>query len=240
MSDKKQQDIQRADKVAEPTNDKELGPVNQEEVQDVETTNSEYFFKQNPRLERIPQMEADLQSYYPERETLRSELKELKKLLANPKVVLKDGREETMTPFAKKQIKHKISRKKSAIDACDEKIKLLQNDLTDIYTIIDRAETRARVRKAAKFDSYHERYSESIEKQIEETIENMDDAKLRTLKAEVTKVEFKTGNALMAKALINTPRYLHTRVVSNPEAMDRYMQYFRGKLTGVKAKSRKK
>lgn len=241
MSDRKKQVIQREDKAAEPTNEKELEIVDkEEEVQDAGVTNTEYLFKQNPRLERIPQMEADLLSYYPEREQLNSELKEFMKLLANAKVVSNDGREETMTAFAKKQLKHKISRKKSAIKACDEKIKFLENDLMEIYTAIERADSRNRIRKAAKFDSYHERYSESIEKQIEETIENMDEVKLKTLKAEVLKAEFKVGNAMMAKALIKAPRFLHTRVVSNPVAMDKYMQHFRGKLTGSKGKSRKK
>lgn len=133
--------------------------------------------------------------------------------------------------------RNKISNLKESKKSVMKDISRLKNELSGSLNKDTNRIKKANLRKSAKKDSYQKQHGSSIEAAIDKTVDGFSDEKVATLKAEVAKADTKEGNALMMKALVNVPRFLHTRVVSNPEARERYMQHFRSKLGEKRKKS---
>lgn len=181
----------------------------------------------------------DLESLYKSQRSSENEL-ESKQRLLKPKNAVLNTSGKKLTSFARKRLNTEVKELKEGVKAIQSEIRRIEKLLTSIYRGIDDKISRSNVKKAAKNESYHERYGKSIKDRLDTFLTKMPDEKVMQLKAELPKAEFKAGNAMMMKALVSAPRFLHTRVVSNPTAREEYLSHFRGKLTGVKAKSRKK
>jgi len=113
-------------------------------------------------------------------------------------------------------------------------VKTLSKGLKSFYKKSRQKTTRFNLKFAAKKENYHNKNHPAIEKAITAMVGAMEKDDVKTLNAELVKLNGSNGDVLIMKALLKAPKFLHTKVVANDEARKQYLQHFRNEIKKAK------
>ncbi len=142
-----------------------------------------------------------------------------------------------LTPIAKAKLRNDINEKKEEKKTLKTHISKLSKELMKEYRINAQGITRKSLRISARREKFHKRYGDNIRTSITKMITAFESDDITALQVELSKLDTKEGDALIMKALLKAPRFLHTKVVANADHRILYLQHFRTEL-GVKKEER--
>ena len=137
------------------------------------------------------------------------------------------GQRKKLSGFEKTKTRNEIKNLEKTRAEVKTEISQLERSLSSAYRKDNKRLDRSRVRKRAKSEGYHQRYGEDIEKAMRKYLGKFSSEDRSSLKNKVAEADANQGNAAMMKSLLKAPRNLHTRIVINAEARERYLNYFR-------------
>lgn len=169
--------------------------------------------------------------------TVVTEIKNKQNQIKNSGKLGPDGLYPTLSLFEKSMLRNEILTLKKLKKNIKSQISSLNKELKAEYKKRRQKNIRGSLRISARQDSYHGRNKSSIEKGISNMVDSMEkDDHDSLVKQLADLVEPKKEEALLMRALLKAPRYLHTKVVANVNARSGYLQHFRSQLKKGKKK----
>ena len=175
-------------------------------------------------------VEVQLEEFYSASDDIEAAIEEKSEYLNSSGKFRITGRRGKLSGFQKTKVRNELRNLKKSLKIIKKDISGLEGSLNSSFQRDTNRIVRGNVRISAKRSSYHNRFSGNVKTAITKLVAGLSSEELKTLKTNVTKLEFKKGDAIMMQALIKAPRHLLTKVAANSDARKLYMQHFRNEL----------